>query len=37
LPLLFKTAELLDELVANGPKSQDTSRVFEVVRKHMRI
>ena len=36
LPLLFKTAELLDELVANGPKSQDTSRVFEVVRKHMR-
>jgi 2-hydroxy-3-oxopropionate reductase len=37
LPLWFKTAELLDELVANGPKSQDTSRVFEVVRKHMRI
>ncbi len=36
LPLLFKTAELLDELVANGPKSQDTSRVFEVVRKHIR-
>ncbi|MCR2746250.1 NAD(P)-dependent oxidoreductase [Limnobacter parvus] len=36
LPLLFKTAELLDELVANGPKSQDTSRVFEVVRQHMR-
>lgn len=37
LPLLSKTAELLDELVAEGPKSQDTSRVFEVVRKHMRI
>jgi len=36
LPLLFKTAELLDELVANGPKSQDTSRVFQVVQKHMR-
>jgi 2-hydroxy-3-oxopropionate reductase len=36
LPLLFKTAELLDELVASGPKSQDTSRVFEVVRRHMR-
>lgn len=36
LPLLFKTAELLDELVSNGPKSQDTSRVFEVVRKHIR-
>lgn len=35
LPLLFKTAELLDELVANGPKSQDTARVFEVVRKHL--
>lgn len=36
LPLLFKTAELLDELVANGPKSQDTSRVFEIVRSHLR-
>lgn len=36
LPLLFKTAELLDELVANGPKSQDTSRIFQVVQKHMR-
>ncbi|MEQ9108160.1 MAG: NAD(P)-dependent oxidoreductase [Limnobacter sp.] len=36
LPLLFKTAELLDELVAEGPKSQDTSRVFQVVQKHMR-
>jgi 2-hydroxy-3-oxopropionate reductase len=36
LPLLFKTAELLDELVADGPKSQDTSRVFQIVRKHMR-
>jgi 2-hydroxy-3-oxopropionate reductase len=36
LPLLFKTAELLDELVAEGPKSQDTARVFEVVRKHLR-
>lgn len=36
LPLLFKTAELLDELVANGPKSQDTSRVFQIVQKHMR-
>lgn len=36
LPLLFKTAELLDELIANGPKSQDTSRVFQVVRKHLR-
>lgn len=36
LPLLFKTAELLDELVAQGPKSQDTSRVFQVVQEHMR-
>ena len=36
LPLLLKTAELLDELVANGPKSQDTSRVFEIVRSHLR-
>lgn len=36
LPLLFKTAELLDELVATGPKSQDTSRVFQVVQKHLR-
>jgi 2-hydroxy-3-oxopropionate reductase len=36
LPLLFKTAELLDELVANGPASQDTSRVFQIVQKHMR-
>jgi len=36
LPLLFKTAELLDELVVNGPASQDTSRVFQIVQKHMR-
>ena len=36
LPMLFKTAELLDELVANGPASQDTSRVFQIVQKHMR-
>ena len=36
LPLLFKTAALLDELVANGPSSQDTSRVFQVVRKHLK-
>ncbi|HEX4855915.1 MAG TPA: NAD(P)-dependent oxidoreductase [Limnobacter sp.] len=36
LPLLFKTDELLHELVKTGPASQDTSRVFQVVRKHLR-
>ncbi|MCQ8896913.1 NAD(P)-dependent oxidoreductase [Limnobacter humi] len=36
LPLLFKTAELLNELIATGPKSQDTARVFELVHRHLR-
>lgn len=36
LPLLFKTADLLNELIATGPASQDTARVFELVRRHLR-
>lgn len=36
LPLLFQTADTLDKLIARGPKSQDTSRVFEVVRQHLK-
>ncbi len=36
LPLLFQTADTLDQLIAQGPKSQDTSRVFEVVRQHLK-
>ncbi|HEX4844160.1 MAG TPA: NAD(P)-dependent oxidoreductase [Limnobacter sp.] len=36
LPLLYRTADILRELVENGPVSQDTARVFELVRAHLR-
>lgn len=36
LPLLYRTADILRELVENGPASQDTSRVFELVRAHLK-
>ncbi|MFN4329350.1 MAG: NAD(P)-dependent oxidoreductase [Limnobacter sp.] len=35
LPLLYSTADLLNTLVAQGPSSQDTSRVFSVVRERL--
>ncbi|HEX4917023.1 MAG TPA: NAD(P)-dependent oxidoreductase [Limnobacter sp.] len=36
LPLLYQTADILRQLVENGPASQDTARVFEVVRAHLK-
>lgn len=36
LPLLFQTDEALNALVTRGPASQDTSRVFEVVRQRLK-
>lgn len=36
LPLLFKTDELLQELMDDGMGAQDTSKVFEIVREQLR-